>query len=257
MTERQAPPSGGDLTSGWTGAAEASLKGCIQRHTAARSSGALGLGSLSNWRGNLNNFVDNKVTNFYTAQKEDKEVDNAMRINRLSVVLPLFILLTVSGLASNNLNQDVNIEIAPTYQFSSESAQIVWDNGKPNLRYSITNASASLVPSIKVVMSIYDVKGYLRGRQRWVFQEPVPEWSTKTASIPIKVDLKDAVIIRMEFVAITSQEIPGCDSDKFCSSCSKEARDTCGTGKVQSVECLVGQSCSCSYTCRDTGPVLP
>src|SRR5215213_3654366 len=180
-----------------------------------------------------------------------------MRTNRFSAVLPLFIMLTASGLASSDLSQDVTIEIAPAYQFSSESAQILWDDGKPQLRYSITNASASLVPFIKVVMSVYDVKGYLRGRQKWIFQEPLSEWSSKTATIPIKVNLKDAAKIKVEFAAITNQEIPGCDSDKFCSSCSKEARDTCGTGKVQSVECLVGQSCSWSYTCRGTGPILP
>jgi hypothetical protein len=173
----------------------------------------------------------------------------------IATMLFCMYLITV-GFAGRNVEPNSKIEVVPSASFNAEYIKIIYVNTQPHLQYALTNISGDMVPGLTVTLTAYDAKGNLHGRQKWITRPSLPAGSEVNSTLAMSLDLKLVKNMKVEFTPISpAQGIPGWDTTGFCTGCSKEARDTCGAGKVQSVTCSVGESCSCSYTCR--APLQP
>ena len=176
-----------------------------------------------------------------------------MRMTRLGTMLVFSLFLIGTASADRNVKQGSKVEVAPSSSFATDNVTVAYINRRPHLEYSLTNISSDVVPALMVKLAAYDVKGNLRGRQTWITRVSLPTGSKVNSILAVSLDLKSAANMTVEFVPVNPLQ-EGCDW-RFCNECSREARETCGTGKVQSVDCTVGSSCNCSYTCR--APILP
>lgn len=163
-------------------------------------------------------------------------------------------LITV-GSAGGNAEQNGKIEVVPSGSFNAEYAKVIYISNQPHLQFTLTNISRDMVSGLTVTLTAYDAKGSFVGRQKWITRPDLPAGSKVNSTLAMSLDLKLAKNMKLEFTPISLAQGPGCDSGTFCTSCSKEARETCGTGKVQAVTCSTGETCSCAYTCR--GAIQP
>lgn len=176
-----------------------------------------------------------------------------MRITRLGSVLIFSLFLIGTGSADRNVKQGGKVAVVPSSSFAADNVTVAYINRRPHLEYSLTNISSDVVPALEVRFAAYDAKGNLRGRQTWITRDSLPAGSKVNSILAVSLDLKSTANMIVEFISVNPLQ-DGCDS-KFCNECSREARETCGSGKVQSVDCSVGSACTCSYTCR--APILP
>lgn len=164
-------------------------------------------------------------------------------------------LITV-GSAGGNVEQNGKIEVVSSSYLNAEHAKVIFMSNQPHLQFTVTNISRDMVSGLTVTLTAYDKKGSFVGRQKWITRPDLPAGSKVNSTLAMSLDLKSAKNMKLEFAPVNlAQGIPGCDSGTFCTSCSKEARETCGAGKVQSVSCSTGENCSCAYSCR--APILP
>jgi hypothetical protein len=179
-----------------------------------------------------------------------------MKPDRVIATIVFCLYLIAVASAGGNVEQNGRIEVVPCASFNAEHARVTYVSNQPHLQFTLANISRDMVSGLTVTLTAYDKKGSVVGRQKWITRPDLPAGSKVNSTLATSLDLKSAKNFKLEFTPVDlAQGTPGCDPDKFCISCSKEARDTCGTGKVQSVTCTTGESCSCAYTRR--GDVLP
>lgn len=176
-----------------------------------------------------------------------------MRLIRLPATLVISLFLIGTGLANRSASQSSKIEVLPSSSFATDHVDVAYINRSPHLQYSLTNISSDVVPALMVRLATYDAKGNLCGRQTWVTSDSLPTGSKVNSILAISLDLRSTANMIVEFVRVNPLQW-GC-GENFCNECSREARESCAK-KVQSVDCTVGSTCSCSYQCR-AGIILP
>lgn len=170
-----------------------------------------------------------------------------MRMTRLGTALLFSLFIIGTGSADRNVKQDSKVEVAPSSSFATDNVTVAYIDHHPHLQYSLTNISSDVVPALIVRLGAYDAKGNLRGRQTWVTRDSLPTGSKVNSILAISLDLTTIVNMIVEFTPVNPLQ-SGCDS-KFCNECAREARESCG-GRVLSMSCTVGSTCTCSFQCR-------
>jgi hypothetical protein len=169
-----------------------------------------------------------------------------MKLTRLVTMLISCLLLIGTGWAQRHSDKSSDIELLASDTFAVGYAKVVNIGHHPHLQYSITNTSGNLASALTATLTAYNAKGKIYSRQRWVIPGDLANASKIEATLATNLDIKSATRLTLEFAPAS---LDAC-SDSFCTTCAKDARDTCGEGKVKSVSCRVGETCTCDFECK-------
>lgn len=173
-------------------------------------------------------------------------------LTRKPILLLLIFCLPILGMAWTTGRDQV--EVVPSSDFDAVGVKLIEISSRPHLQFSVTNKSGAEVSALKVTLTAYDKKGNLSGRQTWYMPAGLPNGSKMNSALAANPNLRSAARYVVEFTSLSSLQSCGTD---FCRSCTEDAIRACGAGRVGSYSCTQGETCSCSFTCREGGGGRP
>jgi hypothetical protein len=171
------------------------------------------------------------------------------RLFKFASVLAVCLLAVGGSGAFEKKEQVGKVEIIPSSSFAVNAAELTEIDGRPHLKYSVTNVSKQTVPILTVTLTTFGGEGKLRARQIWRVRADLAMSSKMDSTLPVNAHFKPAARMVVEFASASALEGGGTCNDKFCNECTTNAINACGEGRVQGLSCTLS-TCSCSFECK-------
>ena len=127
---------------------------------------------------------------------------------RLVVAMVFSLSLMSAGFAGKADEPSVRIQISPSDYFSAESVKVITIGEELHLQYSLTNKSAEAVSGLTVILTGYDAKGDVAGRETWLVRTALAAGSKTTSQLALDLNMSSVKKMKVEFTPVSAARYP-------------------------------------------------
>lgn len=151
------------------------------------------------------------------------------------------------------------ISVASAQNIAVNNVSIVTVEAKNHIVYSVVTAPEKKVTSVKGSVTVYNVQGQVIGHQKWRTTLKPTSATSVDLTVPLLFKTDPTALFVFDFQgdstapvgATTNATTNTTCGPEFCTACSNTTVAICGSGKIASYSCQIGDTCICSFTCGD------